>query len=174
MWTDGSQGSLRKKIIPICMILMVLLLTNLVAHEKLLIIEDLDNQKKNEVFLPEKTFTLGYIHSVLLTPAEEYFRVEKGNELMLYKTIYESFGVGLPYSQEEWDFEIKGDKFILNIKRPFPSIKMRISPIPKHWLGVGETRYELMDFVEKPDDLVEIYAVDRWGLKIGKRFYDLF
>lgn len=174
MWNPKKQGILGKKIWIIGILLVVLILTNFVSHEKILIVEDLDKHKKNEFFLPEKTFSLGYIHSVLLTPAEEFFRVERDNTLMLYKTIYESFGVGLPYSQEEWDFEIKDGKFLLNIERPFHSIKMRVSSIPHHWVNIGEERYELTEFVAQADDLIEIYAVDRWGLKVGKRFYKLF
>ena len=158
----------------ILFILILVLLTNLVTHEKVLIVEDLDGHVKNEFFLPDKTFTLGYIHSVLLTPAQELFRVDKDNTLMLYETIYESFGVGLPYSQEEGEFDIVDGKFILKIHRSMDSIKLRVSQIPKHWLSIGDDRYELIQLIEKPDDLIEIQAVDRWGFKFGEKFYKFY
>lgn len=169
-----KKGTLGKKIGILCILFILLFSKKFLSDEKVLVVEDVDQNIMKEFWLPDETFTLGYIHSVLLTPAEEYFRIEDGNQLMLYKTIYESFGVGLPYSQKQWKFDIENGKFILNIERSFDSIPVRVSPIPKHWLSIGKDRYELMDLVEKPEDLVKIYAVERWGFKVGKRFYKLF
>ncbi|WP_300300948.1 DUF1850 domain-containing protein [Anaerosolibacter sp.] len=165
---------MNKKIIVLLIMLILILSTKVVVHGKVLIVEDVDNDMKKEFFLPEDVFTLGYIHSVLLTPAEEFFQVKQDNTLMLYKTVYESFGVGLPYSQEEWQFDMENNKFVLKIERPFPSIKLRVSPIPEHWISIGEDRYEMLDLVAEPDDLVEIYAEDRWGLKLGKKYHMIF
>lgn len=170
----NGKGTLRKKIFIVFFVLMVLLSIKIVTHGKVLIVEDLDGQAKNEFFLPDKTFTLGYIHSVELTPAEELFRVGQDNTLMLYETIYESYGVGLPFLKEEGELDIKDGKFILKTQRPMDSIKLRVSPIPKHWLSIGDERFELIQLIEKPEDLVEIYAADRWGLKIFGEFYKIF
>lgn len=172
-----KRGTLGKKIVLVCILCTIFILLfseNFLSKEKVLVIEDVDKNMKNEFFLPEGNFTLGYIHSVLLTPAEEYFKVGDNNKLVLYKTIYESFGVGLPYSQEKWEFDIKNGKFILKVKRTIEAINLRVSPIPKHWLTIGENRYELIDLVKEPEDLVKIYADDIWGIKIGKRFRKLF
>jgi hypothetical protein len=171
-----EKGSLGKKIsiLLIVLILMVLGATSLVKDEKVLIIEDVDHPMKTELHLPDGKFTLGYIHSVLLTPAEEYFSVADNNQLKLYKTIYESFGVGLPYSQEKWDFDIKDGKFILKVQRVTDAIHLRVSPIPKHWVSIGEERYELIDLVAVPEDLVKIYVVKEQGFRIGKKFIKLF
>ncbi|TCO70175.1 DUF1850 domain-containing protein [Marinisporobacter balticus] len=177
MWDFQNESIFGKKIVIACILcigLIVLCSKSFLKEEKVLIVEDLDKKMKTEYVLPDKTFTLGYIHSVLLTPAEEYFKVEDDNNLMLYKTIYESFGVGLPFSQEKWEFDIKNGKFILNIKRSCDLIHLRVSPIPKHWLSIGEDRYELINLVKEPEDLVKIYAVDQWGFKVGKQFYKVF
>ena len=170
----NRKGTLGKKIFVVLILLMVLLFTKLATHVKVLIVNDLEGQKKNEFTLPGNTFTLGYIHSVLLTPVEELFRVEQDNTLMLYETIYESFGVGLPYSEEDGEFEIKDGKFIMKIQRPMDSIKLRVSPIPKHWLSIGAIRYEFIQLVATPDNLVEIYVMDRWGFKLGGKFYKIY
>lgn len=169
-----GKGTLGKKIFIVLFVLTVLISIKIVSHGKVLIVEDLEGQAKNEFFLPDKTFTLGYIHSVELTPAEELFRVGQDNTLMLYETIYESYGVGLPFLKEEGELDIKDGKFILKIQRSMDSIKLRVSPIPKHWLSIGDERYELIQLIEKPKDLVEIYAVDRWGLKVFGKFYKIY
>ncbi|WP_053955453.1 DUF1850 domain-containing protein [Inediibacterium massiliense] len=160
----------RWKIIVLCILIVGLILIRNMKCEKVLVVEDVDEHVKNEFILLDPKFTIGYTHSVLLTPVEEFFQVKDSHKLFLYETIYESFGVGLPYSQEEGDFQIKDGKFILKIQRNFDAIHLRVSPIPKHWLSVGDHRYELIDLVKKPDDLIKIYVVDRWVLKIGKDY----
>jgi hypothetical protein len=170
----NGKGTLGKKIFIVLVVLMVLLSIKIVTHGKVLIVEDLEGQVKNEFYLPGNTFTLGYIHSVELTPAEELFKVGKDNTLMLYETIYESFGVGLPFSKEEGQLDIKDGKLILKVQRPMDSIKLRVSPIPKHWLSIGDERYELIQLIDKPDDLVKIYAVDRLGFKAFGKFYKIY
>ena len=170
----NGKGTFGKKIFIVLVILMVLLLTKLVTHGKVLIVEDLEGQAKNEFFLPGNTFTLGYIHSVELTPAEELFRVGRDNTLMLYETIYESLWGRPALSQEEGEFDIKDGKFILKVQRPMDSIKLRVSPIPKHWVSIGDERYELIQLIDRPEDLVKIYAVDRWGFKAFGKFYKIY
>lgn len=155
-------------------VIVLIISSNTISKEKILVIADLDSDKKSEFLLLEKEFTLGYIHSVLLTPAKEYFRVNDENRLVLQKTVYQSFGVGLPFSKEGLEFEMVDDKFILYIERPFEKINMRISPIPNHWLGIGQDRYELIDIVSKEDDLIEIYAEEKWVIKFGKKFIKFF
>ncbi|WP_129600672.1 DUF1850 domain-containing protein [Anaerophilus nitritogenes] len=157
-----KKGIGRWNIIIVCMLLVGVILITDSKSKKVLVIEDLDENIKHEFILPDSKFSIGYTHSVLLTPVEEFFQIKNKNELSLYKTIYESFGVGLPYSQQEGDFEIKNGKFILKINRDFHDIHLRVSPIPKHWLSVGDHRYELIDLVKKPDDLIKIYIVDRY------------
>ncbi|WDV44892.1 DUF1850 domain-containing protein [Clostridiaceae bacterium M8S5] len=147
----------------------VCFLTDILSYDKVLVIEDLDEYSKVKFVLEDNEFTLGYIHSVLLTPAEEVFTVGRDNELLLQKTIYESFGVGLPYDREKYKFEIKDGKFILYVKRSFDSINMRISSIPKHWLQIGNAKYQLVDLIAKEEDLIKIYAKNTLIIKFGKR-----
>ena len=140
----------------------------LISYEKIIVIKDLDEPKTTKFTLDENRFTLGYIHSVLLTPAEEMFLVNEDNQLLLQKTVYESFGVGLPYSRENYEFEIKDEKLILYVKREFPSLNMRISPIPKHWVQIGDEKIELLNTVSKEEDLIKIYARDAIVIRVGE------
>jgi len=109
-------------------------------QERLVLVVEELNTGAEEIFIPaDGTFQLGYTHSVLLTPVDEYFEIDEQLDLKLQKTIYESFGVGLPYEQmEEASFEIVDGKFILTLDRTFKELNMVISPIPKHTLTVND------------------------------------
>ncbi len=144
-----------------------LVISSTLKQSNILVIEDVITGKVTELPAPSNTFVLGYIHSVLLTPAEEYFFIDNKQQLNLQKTIYESFGVGLPYSQEEdWEFEIVDGKFILYVDRTMEQINMIISPIPDHWIAVEDKRYQLIDLVSAPEDAIRIYSKKGYTFKL--------
>ena len=155
------------------LVILLLILVLCISKEKVLVVKDLDTETStNLLLLPDQSFILGYTHSVLLTPAEEYFVIGKDNKLLLQKTIYESFGVGLPYLQEnDWDFEIDNGKFILYVNREFKEINMVISAIPNHWIGIGDDRFNLVDIIASPEDKIKIFAKEAWIFKLGSYFY---
>lgn len=145
------------------------------TEEKVLFAVNLDNGEELVIPLEEPSFVLGYTHSVLLTPAEEYFSVQEDCSLLLQKTVYESFGVGLPYFQEEdQDFIIEDGKFILYLEREFEEINMVISPIPDHWIGVGDDRYALVDLATEEGARIRIHIEDRHVLRLGERIVHVF
>ncbi len=127
---------------------------------KLLVIQNNTTGEKTEFYLKDNSFSLGYMHSVMKTPAEEFFRVNADNEIVLEKTVYESFGVGLPFLADKNDFEIKDDKFILYTDSVFKEINMIISPIPEHWLQIGDMKYELTDILREKNCSITICAHD--------------
>lgn len=147
-----------------------------IQNGKILVIQNNTTGVKSELYLPDEGFSLGYTHSVMKTPAEEFFVVDENNEIILEKTIYESYGVGLPFLSnlgdegDEGVFEIKDDKFILYINRTFSEINMIISPIPEHYIKIGNTKYDLMDMLKEPDCSITIYAYDK---KIIKNFFNI-
>lgn len=130
-------------IIALSLILVSILLFTGLKEKTVLIVEEQKTGEKHMFYPTDGLFELGYTHSVLLTPVDEFFLINEENDLILQKTIYESFGVGLPYEQlEDADFEIVDGKFILYLDRHFDTINMVISPIPKHTITVnGETKY---------------------------------
>lgn len=78
---------------------------------------------------PGDTFSLRFIHSVQKTPVVENFRITSGGRLELQSTVYQSFGVGLPFLASEGQFAIVGDKFVLqNMGRVFRRISLRTGP----------------------------------------------
>jgi len=146
-------------------LLVTLILTGL--HERtILIVED---QKTGEamMFFPENNhFELGYTHSVLLTPVDEFFEITEDKKLILQKTVYESFGVGLPYEQlNDTDFEIIDGKFILYLKRNFDVVNMVVSPIPKHTITVNGKVQNILDLFSNSDQISETTA----GYEIEKQ-----
>lgn len=161
------MNTIQKRVIGIVILGLIIgvFIRSTVQQTNILVVEDIETGKITEIPAPNNTFVLGYIHSVLLTPAEEYFFISDQQQLQLQKTIYESFGVGLPYSQQEdWEFEIVDGKFILYVDRTMEQINMVISPIPDHWIEAGGKTYQLIDLVSKPEDAIRIYA------KKGYRF----
>lgn len=131
---------------------------------KVLIIESETKNVKHTILVPEKKFTLSFIHSVEKTPVYEVFQITEDNKLILVETTFSSLGVGLPYTEDNGEFKNEQGKFKLTgLNREFTSITMRVSPIPKHTITVGEKTYSLLSFVAS-DDLVKITAADRWML----------
>ncbi len=133
------------------LLLVILVLTGL--HERtVVIIENIKTGEQHDFFPEDDHFILGYTHSVLLTPVEEYFEIDKNNNLILQKTIYESFGVGLPYEQEtDAEFEIVDGKFILYLDRTFEQVNMIASPIPKHLIKVNGVSSYIAEMFSKEE-----------------------
>jgi len=127
---------------------------------KLLVIKNNTTGQKTEFYLKDNSFSLGYMHSVMKTPAEEFFHINENNKIVMEKTVYESFGVGLPFLADMDDFEIKDDKFILYKNDDYEEINMIISPIPEHWLQIGDMKYELMDILKEENCSITVYAHD--------------
>jgi len=117
-------------------------------RKSILIISDRSNDKEYTFVLPNNKFSLGYTHSVMKTDAMENFVVEK-NKMKLISTIYQSYGVGLPFLPEEGQLEIIDGKFVLKTNRTFETINMTISPLGNHYLKIEETTYRFEDIVGK-------------------------
>jgi hypothetical protein len=81
------------------------------------------------VVSPEhEAFSLRFVHSVERTPVLEKYRVDRQNNLVLYATEYESFGVGLPFLASEGKFTAIDGRFILEMNRVFPTVSLRTWP----------------------------------------------
>lgn len=166
------SGNTRHGLIGLTAAVLLFLAASAFGHtEPVLVVRNLDSGATEEIALPDGTFVLGYTHSVLLTPAEEYYAVAEDGSLWLQKTVYESFGVGLPFLQErDSDFVIDDGKFILYLDRRFDEIPMVISPIPDHWVGVGENRIFLSGLVPEDGARIVIRVETRHVLRLGKLF----
>jgi len=69
--------------------------------------------------------TIEFIHSVQKTPVIEELELHAG-EFVLRRTIYQSFGVGLPFDAGDGNFRREGDKFIMDdMNRPVKNLELR-------------------------------------------------
>lgn len=69
--------------------------------------------------------TISFVHSVQKTPVIEELELRNG-ELVLLRTKYKSFGVGLPFDASDGKFYRDGEWFIMdNMNRHFKNLEMR-------------------------------------------------
>lgn len=82
-----------------------------------------------------EAFAIRYIHSVALTPVEDYFLVS-GKEIVLDKTVYQDFGAGLPHlPQKGQTMSTENGHIILSgINRKFSSFDLRVGRVADHTL----------------------------------------
>lgn len=133
------------------------------VHSKYL---SVTNSDKREFLLPvpDRKFTLSFIHSVQKTPVYEIYYIDDNNNLILKETRYYSLGVGLPFTAESGHFSNENGEFrITGLNRKFPSISMMVSPIPGHVIIIGDKKYSLSSFT-KPEESINIKAVEKWSL----------
>ena len=88
-----------------------------------------DTVKKGEVLFvhmvrPGDKFSTGYIHSVELSPVQEFFRIDDQFQIILHETTFCSSNVGLPYAAFGQEvFHTEPDKFrISNMHRVIPEL----------------------------------------------------
>lgn len=95
------------------------------GQQKLLVVRSEGGQTRAWRMTSGETWRIQYVHSVQKTPVEEYFLVTGDNELVLYETHYQSYGVGLPFLATDGIFEQKDGYFVLKLHRVFPQVKFR-------------------------------------------------
>lgn len=150
----------------------ILIMTIFVLYAKLLtppkyflVIQDRNSNKKWTYKLQEKNFSIGYKHSVMKTEAEEFFKIDSEGNIILWETVYKSYGVGLPFLPEEGELKIEDGKFILKMERKFKDINMTISPLAKHYLRVNNKKYMLSEELgEKVKSIKLKINIKGWGV----------
>lgn len=161
-------------LIVLSLLLIGLLFYTAIQERTVIVIQDQVTGESKVYVTNDRQFKLSYVHSVLLTPVDEYFVIDENDLLILQKTVYESFGVGLPYEQfEDADFEIKDNKFILYLERPFKSIPMIISTIPDHTLTIDDQIIDLSKVFGDGTQLLEIYSERKMIFRLGHYQYVL-
>ncbi len=112
-----------------------------------------DGQTLSYHFLvPGEGFSLTYNHSVEKTPVVEIYKVKLNGGFIMDKTIFESYGAGLPL--ETRNFSSENGKFILddmNIK--IKDLRVRVSRTPGQIIKIGEKKYDLQE-VSRPGELI--------------------
>ena len=110
-------------------------------------------------------FSVNYTHSVNKGRVHDYYRILKSGQLELYKTLFLSYGAGIPepYETQGADFLVTEDGYIIeNLNRTLPQLVMAVGVIAEHSVTVGETEFFLKDFFKPQTSL--IFQVKRLSL----------
>ena len=91
--------------------------------------------------------TVGWQHSVELTPWEETYRVMKKETCPLNLPIYMSYGAGTPDMEGIVELLPNGSMRVTEIERIIPIIRLCIFQISQYYLKHNEEKYMLSDFV---------------------------
>lgn len=106
-----------------------------------------------------------FIHSVQKTPVEEFFIVNDTRDgLILKKTRYRSFGVGLPFLASEGSFYREGDDFVMDdMNRTMREIALRPGVSTELTLFLPNETVPLYDRVPL-GSLVRVTIMPRWQI----------
>jgi hypothetical protein len=93
----------------------------------------------NTAVEPGDTFGMKYVHSVNKSPVEDVFEILDDNSIMLKKTIFRSFGAGVPTGLEDGQvMEVGDDRIVIdNIDRKIDSYLLRIGTVAEHTLCIN-------------------------------------
>lgn len=124
----GVRPSLKKAAAAICVLLILAAGFLFYYFNALLLV--LLSEKGDAATIPVSpgdTWVYHYTHSVQLTPCYEYFRINGPDDMTMTHTVYESYGVGLPYSPSEGSFATRKEdgKFDLTMDRPYRTVSFR-------------------------------------------------
>jgi hypothetical protein len=104
------------------------------------------------IAIPDGTFAHHYVHTINLSPVDEYFRIE-GRRLRLYELRYDTNSVGMP-SDAELGFRIEGGRYVLSMDRSFDRIPLRVSIRPEHGIVANGTYYPFSRWMRPMGPLV--------------------
>jgi hypothetical protein len=93
------------------------------------------------------------------SPVQEYFLIRKDYKIILTKTAFRSFGVGIPCEPESGQKMIQYSDHIeiVKIDRELPQIVLAVGTIANHRITVHGRVYKLSNFA-RPQQTVRIYT----------------
>lgn len=112
-----------------------------------LVVRNAEGVELFRTYLPaDASFAFRYRHSVAKLPCFEYFTVDSGGTIRLYRTVYQGLGAGLPFTEEGGRARIENDAIVIDgLDRSFARIPILPSPITEHRLIVGSRAYDLLE-----------------------------
>ncbi|HCO49627.1 MAG TPA: hypothetical protein DIT55_09500 [Spirochaetaceae bacterium] len=123
-----------------------------------LLLYDNDGRKLAELLLEEEGFVHRYIHSIHKTPVDEEFIVS-GKRLELVRLRYDAYGVGMPSDGGE-AFRIENGRFVVDMRRSFARLDIRVSHIPGHGLLIDGSFHPFTEWVPA-ESLITLKAGNR-------------
>ena len=121
--------------------IIVLLFAFILNSQVFLLVIDGEEERVLKPILREGELKYNYIHSVEQIPVEEYFTTTTtGFELI--KTVYSSYGAGLPLSRGDFSRE-EGNFVLSNQQEEFSQLTYRVSSFPDQYLKINGVKYYL-------------------------------
>lgn len=120
-----------------------------------LLLFDNEGIKLTELPLRQGGFIHRYIHSIHMTPVDEEF-VVTGNKLELVRLLYDSYGVGMPSDGGE-AFRIENNRFVVDMRRTFTRLDIRVSHLPGHGLLIDGNFHPFTEWVPE-ESLITLKA----------------
>lgn len=102
-------------------------------------------------------FSVTYIHSVNKSPVEDVFEIMPDYGILLRKTVFSSFGAGIPFELEQGQMLVrKNDSIeIANIDRRIDPYLLKVGTVANHTLWVKGREIRL-DSLTKPKNTVRL------------------
>ena len=86
-------------------------------------------------------FSIGFMHSVNMSPVIDYYKFNDNNEIFVYKTIYYNFGAGVETeleNNETMSYGDDGSMIIENIDKKISPLTYYLSSIYDHTLSIND------------------------------------
>lgn len=132
-----------KKILIAALILVALIF---MTREKIYIAAEINHELKmvTAVDADKKTsLIIHFIHSVQKTPVIEELEFD-GEDFILLRTRYKSFGVGLPFMESDGKFREEGDWFVMDeMNRRIKNLSLRTGVGTQLTLELNGEKFEL-------------------------------
>ncbi|WP_052345829.1 DUF1850 domain-containing protein [Paucisalibacillus sp. EB02] len=138
---------MRRKVI--IMVIVILIATGifLIPVQSGILITNLEGKPYHFFSWQSNTVTVGWRHSVELTPWKETYEILDDHKLTLESTTYKSYGAGTP--DTDGKVKILKDGFIrvTGIIREIPYYSLYYVPISQYYIEDGTTQYPLKKYV---------------------------
>ncbi len=146
-----------KKIILVLFLLVIIIGGLFLPIQSGFILEDMNGKTLRFFPTSEKALTIGWYHSVELTPWKEIYRVTDDHTLSLESTVYKAYGAGTP--DTEGDVELLSDGFIriTGIDREIPYYSLLYTPESRYYIEFNHETHELKDYVSDYTNVNVVY-----------------
>ncbi|WP_053074969.1 DUF1850 domain-containing protein [Ornithinibacillus californiensis] len=136
-----------KKVIYTTVILLIAAGIYLIPVQSGILLTNLEGKPYHFFPWEERTVTVGWRHSVELTPWQETYQINRDNTLSFAETLYQSYGAGTPDTEGSVEFLSDGFVRVTGIQRNIPFYSLYYVPISNYSITDGTTIYPLKNYV---------------------------
>ena len=117
--------------------------SNLANKNLIIYNNDLDTIIKEFPLNNDDYFSIGFIHSVNMSPVIDYYKFNEKNEIFVYKTIYYNYGAGVETELENDEtlrYGDDGSMIIENINKKIDPLIYYLSNVFDHKLKINDSK----------------------------------